>query len=374
MNVLITGANGFLGKNLVENLKNVRDGKSRVYPQTDLNLFCYDLNNSLNELESRCACADYIFHLAGVNRPKDKSEFYTGNVDFTKKILEFAKKGKKPTVVLSSSVWAEFDNDYGKSKKMAEDEVFGYAKETDAKCNVYRFTNLFGKWSRPSYNSVVATFCYNVANSLPLRVDDENALIKLNYVDDVVYELINGLFGKENRQANGYCKVEKEYAVTVGELAKIITSFKSERLPDLSDEFTKKLYSVYTSFLPYDKVSRQEKTSLDERGSFSEIFKLSSGEQVSLNIVKSGKVKGNHWHNTKVERFTVIKGEGVIRLRKIGEQKVYEYKNEGKILSVDIPAGVTHNVENLGEEDLYVLIWCNEPFDEKNPDTFFEEV
>lgn len=374
MNVLITGANGFLGKNLVENLKNVRDGKSRLYPKTDLNLFCYDLNNSLNELESRCACADYIFHLAGVNRPKDKSEFYTGNVDFTKKILEFSKKGKKPTVVLSSSVWAEFDNDYGKSKKAAEDEVFAYAKENNVKCNVYRFINLFGKWSRPSYNSVVATFCYNVANGLPLRVDDENALVKLNYVDDVVYELINGLFGKENRQADGYCKVEKEYTITVGELAKIITSFKGERLPDLSDEFTKKLYSVYTSFLPYDKVSRQEKTSFDERGSFSEIYKLSSGEQVSLNIVKSGKVKGNHWHNTKVERFTIIKGEGVIRLRKIGEQKVYEYKNEGKILSVDISTGVTHNVENLGEEDLYVLIWCNEPFDEKNPDTFFEEV
>lgn len=373
MNVLITGANGFLGKNLVENLKNVRDGKSRMYPKTDLNLFCYDLNNSLSELESWCACADYIFHLAGVNRPKDKSEFYSGNVDFTKKLLEFAKKGKKATVVLSSSVWAGFDNDYGKSKKMAEDEVFSYAKENNVKCNVYRFTNLFGKWSRPSYNSVVATFCYNVVNGLPLRVDDENALVKLNYVDDVVYELINGLFGKENRQEDGYCKVEKEYAITVGRLATTIKGFKEERLPDCADELTKKLYSTYVSFLPCQNLGIHVCEHVDERGAFAEIYKLRSGEQVSLNIVKSGKVKGNHWHNTKVERFTVIKGEGVIRLRKIGEEKVYEYKNEGKILSVDIPTGVTHNVENLGEEDLYVLIWCNEPLG-KNPDTFFEEV
>lgn len=374
MNVLVTGANGFLGKNLIENLKAVRDGKSRVFPKTDLEIFSYDIENSEKDLAEFIKDADFIYHLAGVNRPKDKSEFYSGNADLTEKLLDFARKGKKPTVVLSSSVWAEFDNDYGKSKKLAEDKVFEYAKENDVKCNVYRFTNLFGKWSRPSYNSVVATFCYNVANGLPLRVDDENALIKLNYIDDVVYELINGLFGKENRQENGFCKVEKEYSVTVGELAKIITSFKGERLPDVNCELNKKLYSVYTSFLPCDKVSRQEKTSVDERGSFSEIYKLSSGEQVSLNIVKSGKVKGNHWHNTKVERFTIIKGEGVIRLRKIGEQKVYEYKNEGKILSVDISVGVTHNVENLGEEDLYVLIWCNEPFNEKNPDTFFEEV
>lgn len=376
MNVLVTGANGFLGKNLIENLKAVRDGKSKVFEKTDINILSYDINNSEEDLKEFCKQADFVYHLAGVNRPKDKSEFYSGNSDLSLKLLNLLSQAKKPPVMISSSTWAETDNDYGTSKRMAENYVFEYSKTNEVKCFVYRFTNLFGKWARPSYNSVVATFCNNVALNIPITVNDENALLKLNYIDDVVYELIGALFGKETRLENGFCSVEKVYTVTVGKLAEIIKSFKDlSRFPNCQDGLTKALYSTYLSYLPQNDLEKKPLTHSDERGSFTEIFKCFSGEQVSLNIVKKGKIKGNHWHNTKVERFTIIKGVGVIRLRKLGDDKVLEYKNKpGEILSVDIPVGMTHNMENLGEEDLEVLIWCNEPLNPYNPDTFFEEV
>ncbi|HBF44502.1 MAG TPA: capsular biosynthesis protein [Clostridiales bacterium] len=376
MNVLVTGANGFLGRNLIENLKAVRDGKSKVFEKTDINILSYDINNSEEDLKEFCKQADFVYHLAGVNRPKDKSEFYSGNSDLTLKMLNLLSIAKKPPVMLSSSTWAETDNDYGKSKRIAENYVFEYSKTNKVKCFVYRFTNLFGKWARPSYNSVVATFCNNVAQNLPITVNDQSAVLKLNYIDDVVYELIGAFFGKETRLENGFCSVEKVYTVTVGELAEIIKSFKDlSRFPNCQDGLKKALFSTYLSYLPQNDLEKKPLTHSDERGSFTEIFKFFSGEQVSLNIVKKGKIKGNHWHNTKVERFTIIKGVGVIRLRKLGDDKILEYKNKlGEILSVDIPAGMTHNMENLGEEDLEVLIWCNEPLNPLNPDTFYEEV
>ncbi len=378
MKILVTGAKGFLGKNLAENLKNVRDGKSKKYPQADMDILEFDLDTPNEKLEEYALQADFVFHLAGVNRPKDVSEFYLGNSDLTKRIIKALKQGKKPPLMISSTIWAGADNDYGKSKLYAEEAVLSYSEETGAKSFVYRFTNLFGKWTRPSYNSVVATFCHNVANGLPISIADEKATVTLSYIDDVVYELIDALFGMEHRNGK-YCYVPKNYTVTLGELAKKIQSFKKINkqayLPDCEDEFTKKLYAMYLSYVPSEDLNFNSIVNSDHRGSFTELFKLSHGEQVSLNIVKSGKVKGNHWHNTKIERFTVISGEGVVRLRKIGDDKVYEYfSKEGEILNVDIPSGVTHNMENLGKEDMVVIIWCNEPFDPTNPDTFFEEV
>ncbi len=378
MIILVTGAKGFLGKNLVENLKNVRDGKSKKYPQTELDILEFDIDTPSEKLEEYAKKADFVYHLAGVNRPKDSSEFYTGNADLTKRVINALKSGKKSPVMISSTIWAGQDNDYGKSKLSAEQTVLSYSKETGAKCFVYRFTNLFGKWTKPSYNSVVATFCYNVANGLPINISDEKANLTLTYIDDVVYELIDALFGREHRNGD-YCYVPTSYTITLGELANIVKSFKNINkqafTPDCKNEFTKKLYAMYLTYVPSEDLSFNSVVNSDNRGSFTELYKSAHGEQVSINVVKSGKVKGNHWHNTKIERFTVISGQGVIRLRKIGEDKVYEYYNKkGEILNVDIPAGYTHNMENLGDEDMLVIIWCNEPFDLANPDTFFEEV
>lgn len=378
MKILVTGSKGFLGRNLVENLKNIRDGKSKKYPQTDLEILEFDIDTPSEKLEKYALQADFVYHLAGVNRPKDVSEFYAGNADLTTRVIKALKQGKNPPLMISSTIWADKDNDYGKSKRSAEESVLNYSKETGAKSLVYRFTNLFGKWTRPSYNSVVATFCYNVANNLPISINDENAQVTLTYIDDVVYELIDALFGKENRNGE-FCFVPKTYTVTLGELASKIKLFKELNkqafTPDCQDEFTKKLYAMYLTYVPSEDLAFNSKTNCDERGSFTELYKSAHGEQVSLNVVKSGKIKGNHWHNTKIERFTVISGQGVIRLRKIGDTKVIEYfSKDGEVLNVDIPAGYTHNMENLGQEDMVVIIWCNEPFDPSNPDTFFEKV
>ena len=378
MIILVTGAKGFLGKNLVENLKNVRDGKSKKYPQTDMEILEFDIDTPSEKLEEYALKADFVYHLAGVNRPKDASEFYSGNTDLTVRVIDALKLGKKPPLMISSTTWAGADNDYGKSKRGAEIAVKEYCEQTGAKGLVYRFTNLFGKWSRPSYNSVVATFCHNVANGLPISVSDPSAKVTLCYIDDVVYELIDALFGNEHRNEE-FCYVEKTYTVTLGELADKVNSFKNINkkafTPDCEDEFTKKLYAMYLSYVPKQDLEFNSIINSDHRGSFTELYKSAHGEQVSLNIVKSGKIKGNHWHNTKIERFTVIAGYGVIRLRKIGCSEVLEYFSKpGEVLNVDIPAGFTHNMENLGEEDMAVIIWCNEPFDPANPDTFFEEV
>jgi len=378
MKILVTGSKGFLGRNLVENLKNIKYGKSKKYPQTDIEIFEYDIDTPQEMLSVWAKEADFVYHLAGVNRPKDKSEFYSGNTDLTKTLLDLLSQAKKSPIMLSSTIWASGDTDYGKSKRAAEDAVLEYAKNTGAKSYVYRFTNLFGKWTRPGYNSVVATFCYNVANDLPITINDENAQVTLNYVDDVVYELIDALFGNEHREGN-YCYVPTSHTVTLGKLAEIIRSFKDKNrtafMPDCKDEFTKKLYAMYLTYVPQQDLAFASVTNSDVRGSFTELYKCNFGEQVSLNVVKPNQLKGNHWHNTKIERFTIISGQGVIRLRKLGTTEVLEYKNQvGEVLNVDIPAGYTHNMENLGQEDMLVIIWCNEPFNPNNPDTFFEEV
>ncbi len=380
MNILITGAKGFVGKNLVASLKNISDGKDRTYDiTTDLNIFEYDIDSKPEELDEYCRSADFVFNLAGVNRPQNQEEFMQGNFGFASRLLETLKKYNNTCpVMLSSSIQAAFDNPYGQSKKAGEDLFFEYAKETGAKVLVYRFPNVFGKWCRPNYNSAVATFCHNIAHDLPITVNDRSVNMQLVYIDDVVNELINALSGNQTR-AGEYCEVPVVHKITLGEIVDLLYSFKESRdlrsIPDMSDAFTKKLYATYLSYLPEDKFSYELKMNCDERGSFTEIIRTLDRGQFSVNISKPGITKGNHWHQTKNEKFLVVSGKGVIRFRKIGEDTVHEYFVSGdKMEVVDIPIGYTHNIENLGDTDMVTFMWCNECFDPAKPDTFFEEV
>ena len=370
MKILVTGAKGFVGKNLIAQLKNL--GYTDIY-ECDVDTTAEELDNYTNDCE-------FVFHLAGVNRPKEEKEFVEGNVGFTSVLLEKLKlHGNKCTIVISSSIQAALDNPYGKSKKAGEDLIFSYAKETGVKVFVYRFTNLFGKWCRPNYNSVVATFCYNIANDLPIQVTDEKKELELAYIDDVVKELIGVLNGSTNYIQNNFYYIPVSYKVTLGKLANLIKSFKDSRenlmLPNMKDEFCKKLYSTYLSYLPEDDYKYEVKVNSDSRGSFTELFKSEDRGQVSLNIAKPGIVKGNHWHHTKNEKFLVISGKAVIRFRKIDTDKVIEYYvSSDKLEIVDIPVGYTHNIENIGDTDLLTIMWANEVFDKENPDTYFLEV
>ncbi len=380
MNILITGAKGFVGKNLVASLKNIRDGKDKTYDiSTNLNIFEYDIDSKPEELEEYCEKADFVFNIAGVNRPQNQEEFMQGNFGFASRLLDTLKKHNNTCpVMLSSSIQAALDNPYGKSKKAGEDLFFKYSKETGAEIYVYRFPNVFGKWCRPNYNSAVATFCNNIAHDLPITVNDRSVNMQLVYIDDVVNELINALSGNPTR-AGEYCEVPVVHKITLGEIVDLLYSFKESRdlrsIPDMSDAFTKKLYATYLSYLPEDKFSYELKMNCDERGSFTEIIRTLDRGQFSVNISKPGITKGNHWHNTKNEKFVVVSGKGVIRFRKIGEEKVHEYFVSGdKIEVVDIPTGYTHNIENLGDTDMVTFMWCNECFDPNKPDTFFEEV
>ena len=380
MNILITGAKGFVGKNLVESLKNIRDGKDKTYEiTTDLNIFEYDIDSKPEELEKYCRDADFVFNLAGVNRPENQEDFMKGNFGFASILLDFLKKHNNTCpVMLSSSIQAALDNPYGKSKKAGEDLFFEYSEETGAEVYVYRFPNVFGKWCRPNYNSAVATFCNNIAHDLPITVNDRSVNMQLVYIDDVVFELINALSGKPTRVGE-YCEVPTVHRITLGEIVDLIYSFKESRekrsVPDMSDEFTKKLYATYLSYLPEDKFSYELKMNCDDRGSFTEIIRTLDRGQFSVNISKPGITKGNHWHHTKNEKFVVVSGKGVIRFRKIGEEKIHEYFVSGdKIEVVDIPTGYTHNIENLGDSDMVTFMWANECFDPNKPDTFFEEV
>ncbi len=380
MNVLITGARGFVGKNLVEALKNIRDGKDKTYDiSTDINIFEYDIDSKPEELEKYCKSADFVFNLAGVNRPQNQEEFMQGNFGFASTLLDTLKKYNNTCpIMLSSSIQAALDNPYGKSKKAGEDLFFAYAKETGAKVFVYRFPNVFGKWCRPNYNSAVATFCNNIAHDLAITVNDRSVNMQLVYIDDVVCELINALSGKPTH-AGEYCEIPVVHKITLGEIVDLLYSFKESRkllsVPDMSDEFAKKLYATYLSYLPEDKFSYELKMNCDARGSFTEIIRTLDRGQFSVNISKPGITKGNHWHNTKNEKFVVVSGKGVIRFRKIGEKKVHEYFVSGdKIEVVDIPTGYTHNIENLGDTDMITFMWANECFDPNKPDTFFEEV
>ena len=380
MNILVTGANGFIGKNLIAALNNVKNGKDKTRSLgPDINILCCAHDTPPEKLEEFCGIADFVYNLAGVNRPKDPVDFMVGNVGFTTILLDTLKKhNNKCPVMLASSIQAERENLYGQSKKAGEDVLFAYARDTGAEVLVYRFPNVFGKWCKPNYNSAVATFCYNIAHNLPITVNDPSVVMNLVYVDDVVDELIRAAEGLQTRNGN-YCSVPVTYMIKLGEIAERIDSFKASRVnlsvPDMSDDFTKKLYATYLSYLPEDSFSYPLTMNIDLRGSFTEILRTTDRGQFSVNISHPGIVKGNHWHNTKNEKFLVVSGKGVIRFRKIGEEKVYEYYVSGdKFVVVDIPTGYTHNIENLGNSDLVTFMWCCECFDPTKPDTFFEEV
>ena len=380
MNILITGAKGFVGKNLVEALKNIRDGKDKTYDlTTDLVIYEYDVDTEKSLLDEYCKNADFVFNLAGVNRPETEEEFMQGNFGFASTLLNTLEKyNNKCSVMLSSSIQASLDNPYGKSKKAGEDLFFEYAKRTGAKVLIYRLPNVFGKWSRPNYNSAVATFCHNIAHDLPITVNDRSYMMTLVYIDDVVNELINALCQKENQNGD-FCEVAVVHKITLGEIVDLLYSFKENRknlsVINTANSFENKLYATYLSYLPTDDFSYPLKMNCDERGSFTEILRTLDRGQFSVNISKPGITKGNHWHNTKNEKFVVVSGKGVIRFRKIGEEKVYEYFVSGdRIEVVDIPTGYSHNIENLGDTDMVTFMWANECFNPDKPDTFFEEV
>ncbi len=388
MKILITGAKGFVGKNLVENLKNIRDGKDRVHKiPSDLEVLEYDIDNTEAELEEYCKKADFVFNLAGVNRPKDNSEFMKGNFGFGEKLLNLLKKYKNNCpVMLSSSVQATLEgryagSEYGKSKLAGEELFKNYGKETGARVLIYRFPNLFGKWCRPNYNSAVATFCNNIANNLPIQVNDRNTELDLVYIDDLVKELLRAINENETKDEKGYCYVPEVHHVTLGEIVDLLYEFKESRknlfIPNMVEgSFSKKLYSTYLSYLNPKDFSYSLKMNEDNRGSFTEIVKSIDRGQVSINISKPEITKGQHWHNTKNEKFVVVAGEGIIQLRKIGTDEIVEYKVSGKEMTVvDMIPGYTHNIINTSEtENLVTVMWCNECFNPEKPDTYFEEV
>lgn len=388
MKILITGAKGFVGRNLVENLKNIRDRKDKTHNiSSDLEILEYDIDNTLEQLDEFCKKADFVFNLAGVNRPKNKEEFIEGNFGFASTLLENLKKYRNNCpVMLSSSIQATLEgryagSDYGKSKLAGEELFKEYSKETGAKVLIYRFPNLFGKWCRPNYNSAVATFCNNIANDLPIQVNDRNTELELVYIDDLVEELLRAIENNETKDEYGYCYVPEIHRATLGEIVDLLYSFKESRknlfIPNLTEgSFEKKLYSTYLSYLDPKDFSYKLKMNVDNRGSFTELVKSLDRGQVSINISKPGITKGQHWHNTKTEKFIVVAGTGIIQLRKIGTDEIVEYRVSGEeITVVDMIPGYTHNIINLSEtENLVTVMWCNECFNPERPDTFFEEV
>ena len=399
MNILITGAKGFVGKNLVCNLRNIAEGKNRTRPALHIEeIFEYDLDTDPAQLEEFCAKADFVFNLAGVNRPKEQSEFMQGNFGFASTLLETLKRHKNACpIMLSSSIQASLigrygQSDYGKSKLAGENLFLDYGRETGARVLVYRFPNLFGKWCRPNYNSAVATFCNNIANDLPIQVNDRSTELELLYIDDLVEEMLDALEGKEHRcefdgltavpTAEGrYCFVPTTHKATLGEIVDLLEGFKQQPktlvLPEIpAGSFAKKLYSTYLSYLPKEAVSFPLKMNMDDRGSFTELLKTANCGQISVNISKPGITKGQHWHNSKWEFFMVVSGHGLIQERKIGTDEVLEFEVSGeKIEAVQMLPGYTHNIINLSQtENLVTVMWANEPFDPGHPDTFFEKV
>lgn len=399
MNILITGAAGFVGKNLSAALQNIKDGKDKTHPGLEIGeIYLYDIDSAPALLEEACEKADFVFNMAGVNRPQNQEEFMEGNFGFASTLLETLKKyNNKCPVMLSSSLQATLigryaEGDYGKSKKAGEDLFFKYSEETGASVFVYRFPNLFGKWCRPNYNSAVATFCNNIANDLPIQVNDRAVELTLLYIDDLVSDMIGLLEGKVSRceydglepaeEKDGkFCYCPITHKVTLGEIVDLLESFKNQPstlvVPEIPyNSFAKKLYSTYLSYLPKEKASFPLKMNVDQRGSFTELLKTEKCGQVSVNISKPGITKGQHWHNTKWEFFIVVSGKGLIQQRKIGSDEVLNFYVSGeKIEAVHMLPGYTHNIINLSEtEDLVTVMWANEQFDPNKPDTFFEIV
>ena len=381
MKVLVTGSKGFVGRNLVETLKTIRDEKYKTSSLTsNLILYEYDLNSTKEELKEYCSDCDFIVHLAGVNRPQSPSEFYEGNLGFTEALCSYLKEaGNKCPIMISSSIQVERDNDYGKSKKAGEDALLAFGKENGNPIYIYRFVNLFGKWCRPNYNSVVATWCHNIAHGLDIQINDPSVTLPLCYIDDVVEEIIHCICGNPYIVDGAHYGVEKVYNCTLGDLANTIKRFKESRtileVINQADELTKKLYATYLSYLPENEFSYPLKMNIDERGSFTEFLKTKEYGQVSVNISKPGITKGNHWHHTKNEKFLVVSGTGLIQFRKVGEEKIIEYQVSGEKLEViDIPTGYTHNIINVGDNDMVTIMWANEMFDPSKADTYFERV
>lgn len=398
MKILVTGAKGFVGKNLVASLKNIKEGKDRTRNLVIEDIFEYDIDTEKELLDVYCKECDFIFNLAGVNRPKDQSEFMEGNFGFASTLLDTLKKYEnKCGVMLSSSIQATLlgryaESDYGKSKLAGEELFFNYGKETGANIYVYRFPNLFGKWCRPNYNSAVATFCHNYAHDLPIQVNDASVELELLYIDDLVCEMLDILEGKEHHcvfdgvnaiadNQGKYCYVPTTHKITLGKIVELLDTFKEQPnsliMPEIpNDSFAKKLYSTYLSYLPKEKTIFPLKMNIDNRGSFTELFKTEKCGQFSVNISKPGITKGQHWHHSKWEFFIVVSGHGLIQERKIGSDEVIEFEVSGdKIEAIHMLPGYTHNIINLSEtENLVTVMWANEAFDPNHPDTFFEEV
>ncbi len=399
MNILVTGAKGFVGRNLCAQLNNIKDGKARCYGDVTVEaVFEYDLDSTPEELDQWCKEADFVFNLAGVNRPQNQEEFMQGNFGFASTLLNTLKKHKNTCpVMLSSSQQASLtgrfgNSEYGRSKKAGEDLFLDYGKETGARMLIYRFPNLFGKWCRPNYNSAVATFCNAFANDLPYTVNDPNVELELLYIDDLVDEMIACLKGGEKHcefeglevlpKADGkYCYCTITHKVTLGEIVELLKSFaeqpKTLMIPEIpAGSFAKKLYSTYLSYLPYEKTAFALKMNVDERGSFTELVHTLNVGQVSINISKPGITKGQHWHNTKWEFFIVVAGHGLIQERKLGTDEVIEFEVSGDhIQAVHMLPGYTHNIINLSQtENLVTVMYCNEIFNPQKPDTFFELV
>ena len=397
MNILITGAKGFVGRNLTETLKTIRDGKNRTRSITVEEIYEYDIDTDPALLDEYCQKADFVFNLAGVNRPQNQEEFMQGNFGFASRLLDTLKKYHNTCpVMISSSIQAtcigRYDSDYGRSKKAGEELMFSYSVETGAKVLVYRFPNLFGKWCRPNYNSAVATFCNNIANDLPIQVNDPSVQLELLYIDDLVDEMLDALEGKEHRcefegvetvmtEGGRYCAAPISHKVTLGEIVDLLHSFKEQpktlMMPEIPhNSFAKKLYSTYLSYLPKEGAIFDLKMNVDNRGSFTELLKTANCGQFSVNISKPGITKGEHWHHTKWEFFIVVSGKALIQQRKIGTEEVLNFEVSGeKIQAIHMLPGYTHNIINLSEtEDLVTLMWANEQFDPGKPDTFFEKV
>ena len=399
MKILVTGAKGFVGQNLCAQLKNIREGKAKCYGEVAIEeIFEYDIDSTAEELDAYCREAEFVFNLAGVNRPQNTEEFMEGNFGFASTLLETLEKhGNKAPVMLSSSIQATLagrfgDSEYGRSKRAGEELFFNYSARTGARVLVYRFPNLFGKWCRPNYNSAVATFCNNIANDLPIMVNDRSTELELLYIDDLVDEMIAALRGEEHHcefegvdtvlcEEGKYCAVPTTHKATLGEIVDLLEAFKAQPqtlvVPEIPyNSFAKKLYSTYLSYLPKEKVSFELKMNCDARGSFTELLRSDKCGQVSVNISKPGITKGEHWHNTKWEFFIVVSGKGLIQQRRVGSDEVLNFEVSGdKIEAVHMLPGYTHNIINLSDtEDLVTVMWANEAFDPNKPDTYFEKV